>query len=51
MVAWLFGAEKSFFRALIYDIFTFILLALFGTLVFGVTIGLPMLVAKFSEKK
>lgn len=51
MLAWLFGAENSFFRALIYNIFTFILLTIFGVLVFGVTTLLPMLVSKFAEKK
>ncbi len=51
MLAWLLGAENSFSRALLYNILTFNLLLIFGIFVYGITIGLPMLVMKFTDNK
>ncbi len=48
MLAWLFGAEKSYMKALSFNLLTFTLLCLFGTFLYGFLVGLPMLVLKLT---
>lgn len=41
MLAWLFGAEDSFSKALVYNLLTFSVLSLFGALVYAISVGIP----------
>ena len=51
MLAWLFGAESSFIKALVYNLITCSALLLFGAFVYAVLIGIPAVTVKLANRK
>ncbi|MBQ0135591.1 MAG: hypothetical protein KBS43_02525 [Oscillospiraceae bacterium] len=50
MFAWLFGAETSFTKALVYNLLTGSVLMLFGAFLYSAFIGLPLAVNNIAKK-
>ena len=50
MFAWLFGAESSFSKALVYNLLTGSVLMLFGAVVYSTLVGLPLIANAVAKK-
>ncbi len=50
MLAWLFGAETSFSKALVYNLLTGSVLMLFGAICYSALVGFPLAVNALSKK-
>ncbi len=50
MLAWIFGAESKFSNALAYNLLTASVLALFGAVLYGIFVGLPVAVVSLANK-
>lgn len=50
MFAWLFGAESSFSKALIYNLLTGSVLMLFGAVVYSALVGFPLAISSIANK-
>ena len=51
MLAWLFGAETKFSNALAYNLLTGSVLMLFGAILYGLYIGLPVAIVSLANKE
>lgn len=51
MLSWLFGAENSFFKALIFNLLTMAALLIFGAVCYVVLVGFPAVAVSLSNKK
>ena len=51
MLAWLFGAETKFSNALAYNLLTGSVLMLFGAILYGVFVGIPVAVVSIANKE
>ncbi|MCQ2461324.1 MAG: hypothetical protein MJ115_04190 [Clostridia bacterium] len=50
MLAWLFGAETSFSKALTYNLLIGSVLMLFGAVVYSTLVGLPLAINSIAKK-
>ena len=51
MLAWIFGAETKFSNAIAYNLLTASVLMLFGAILYGIFVGLPVAVVSLANKE
>lgn len=51
MFSWLFGAENSFLKALVYNLLSMAALLVFGAVCYVVLVGFPAITVSLSNRK